>query len=102
VLIDAFEVPDDMVVRWSARRGRWARWPLVQTHRTRIARELARGAQEEALEVQSRIQLAQMKSMQAISPCAAGRERDGDERCAVRTRLKLGFQEDEGRCSTGA
>jgi aminopeptidase len=72
VLIDAFEVPDDMVVALVRAARAVGAVPLVQTHRTRIARELARGAQEEALEVQSRIQLAQMKSMQAYIALRGG------------------------------
>jgi aminopeptidase len=72
VLIDAFEVPDDMVVALVRAARAVGAVPLVQTHRTRIARELARGAQEEALDVQSRVQLAKMKSMQGYIALRGG------------------------------
>lgn len=72
VLIDAFEVPDDMVVALIRAARAVGAVPLVQTHRTRIARELARGAQDTALDVQSRVQLAQMKSMDAYIALRGG------------------------------
>jgi aminopeptidase len=72
VLIDAFEVPDDMVVALVRAARAVGAVPLVQTHRTRIARELALGAQEPALDVQSRVQLAQMKSMECYIALRGG------------------------------
>ena len=72
VLIDAFEVPDEMVVALIRAARAVGAVPLVQTHRGRIAREMARGAQDDALGVQARIQLAQMKSMHAYIALRGG------------------------------
>ena len=72
ILIDAFDVPDDIVVALVKAARAAGGVPMVQVHRMRIARELARGAQEEALEVQARIQLSQMKSMQAYIALRGG------------------------------
>ena len=72
VLIDAFEVPDDMVVALIRAARAVGAVPLVQTHRGRVSREMARGAQDDALGVQARIQLAQMKSMHAYIALRGG------------------------------
>ena len=72
VLIDAFEVPDEMVVALVRAARAVGAVPLVQTHRSRIAREMASGAQEEALDVQARVQLAQMRSMDAYIALRGG------------------------------
>jgi aminopeptidase len=65
VLIDAFEIPDEMTI--AAVRAARARGavPLVQVHHARISRELSREAQDEGFDIQAAIQLAQMKRMQA-------------------------------------
>ena len=72
ILIDAFDVPDEMVVALIRAARDAGGVPIVQVHRMRIAREIARDAQEEALEVQARIQLAQMKSMHAYIALRGG------------------------------
>jgi aminopeptidase len=65
VLLDMFDIPDEMTVALvRAARSIGAR-PIVQIHHGRVAREMALGAQEEALEVLSAVQLAQMKKMDA-------------------------------------
>ncbi len=65
VLIDAFDVPDAMVialVRSARARGAL---PFVQIHRARITRELALGAEEAQYESLSEIELARMRQMNA-------------------------------------
>jgi aminopeptidase len=65
VLIDAFEIPDEMTIAIiRAVRARGA-VPLVQVHHARVTRELSREAQEEGFDAHSAVQLAQMKKMQA-------------------------------------
>ncbi len=65
VLIDAFDVPDAIVVALvRAARARGA-IPYVQINRARITRELMREAAEEGYDFLSRIELARMKGMQA-------------------------------------
>ena len=65
VLIDAFDVPDPMVVAIiRAARTRGA-FPSVNVHRARIARELALGADERALAPLAEIELARMRRMDA-------------------------------------
>jgi aminopeptidase len=65
VLIDAFEIPDEMTIATvRAARARGA-VPLVQVHHARVSRELSREAQDEGFDIQAAIQLAQMKKMQA-------------------------------------
>ncbi|HEX8309736.1 MAG TPA: aminopeptidase [Chthoniobacteraceae bacterium] len=65
VLIDSFEIPDEMTVSLIRAARAAGAVPFVQTHHSRVAREMALGAQEEQLDVSSAIQLAQMKKMQA-------------------------------------
>lgn len=65
VLIDAFDIPDEMVialVREIRSRGGVV---FVQTHHARIGREMALGVTKEALDVSLEIELARMKKMQA-------------------------------------
>jgi aminopeptidase len=65
VLIDAYDVPDQMVialVRASRERGAL---PYVQIHRARISRELALGAEEAQFSTLAGIELARMKEMNA-------------------------------------
>lgn len=65
VLIDAFDIPEEMVVALvRAVRERGAH-PHVRLHNGRIARELAREATEEQLDVAAAIDLAQMRRMDA-------------------------------------
>ncbi len=65
VLIDAFDIPDAMVialVRSARARGAV---PFVQINRARVTRELLREATEEAYGFQSKIELSRMKGIQA-------------------------------------
>lgn len=65
VLIDAFDVPDAMVVALvRAVRARGAH-PLVQVHRARITRELTLGATEEQYGPIAEVELARMQKMDA-------------------------------------
>ena len=65
VLIDAFDVPDAMVIALirAARRRRGL--PYVQVNRARISRELALGAEEAQVETLAGIELARMEKMDA-------------------------------------
>ncbi len=65
VLIDAFEIPDEMTVELIRAVRALGAAPLVQVHHARVTREMALGAQEEALDVHSAVQLAQMKKVHA-------------------------------------
>ena len=65
VLIDAFDVPDEMTVALVRAARACGAVPLVQVHHARITRELSREAQEEGYDVHSAVQLAQMKKMDA-------------------------------------
>jgi aminopeptidase len=65
VLIDAFDVPDAMVialVRAAKRRGAH---PHVQLHRARLTRELTLGAEEAQYQHHSAVELARMQKMDA-------------------------------------
>jgi aminopeptidase len=65
VLIDAFDVPEAMVialVRSARSRGAM---PYVQLHRARIAREMAIGAEEAQYETLCEIELGRMQKMNA-------------------------------------
>jgi aminopeptidase len=65
VFIDAFDVPDAMVIALvRAARGRGAH-PYVQIHRARITRELTLGAEEEQYAPHAEIELARMQKMDA-------------------------------------
>jgi aminopeptidase len=65
VLIDAFDVPDAMVIALiRAARARGA-LPYTQVHRARITREMSLGAEEEQFASLSEIELARMKQMNA-------------------------------------
>ncbi len=65
VLIDAFDVPDAMVIALiRAARARGA-LPFVQIHRARVSREMALGAEEAQYEALSAIELERMKQMNA-------------------------------------
>ena len=65
VLIDAFDIPDEMTVSLIRAARAVGAVPLVQVHQARVTREMALQAQEEQLELQAAIQLAQMRKMQA-------------------------------------
>jgi aminopeptidase len=65
VLIDAFDVPDAMVIALvRAVRARKA-LPFVNLHHARISREMALGVEAEGLEISRGLELARMKKMQA-------------------------------------
>src|SRR5471032_3398016 len=65
VLIDAFDVPDAMVIALiRATRARGAH-PYVQVHRARITRELTLGAEEAQFESHAEVELARMQKMDA-------------------------------------
>jgi aminopeptidase len=65
VLIDAFDVPDAMVIALiRSARARGA-MPYVQIHRARVTRELALGAEEAQFNAAVEIELARMKQMNA-------------------------------------
>ena len=65
VLIDAFDVPETIVIALiRAARERGAH-PLVQLHRARVNRELLLGAEEAQYAPQAEIELARMKKMDA-------------------------------------
>ena len=65
VLIDAFDVPDAMVialVRSTRRRGAY---PYVQIHRARITRELVLGAEEAQYAPYAAVEKIRMEKMDA-------------------------------------
>jgi len=65
VLIDAFEIPDAMVIALiRAVRARGAH-PYVQIHRARVTRELSAGAEEAQFSVHADVELARMQRMDA-------------------------------------
>ena len=65
VLIDAFDVPDAMVIALvRAVRARGAH-PYVQLHRARVTRELTLGAEEAQYAPHAEIELARMQKMDA-------------------------------------
>jgi aminopeptidase len=65
VLIDLFDVPDEMgIALMRAVRAVGAR-PFVQVHHSRLAREFQRTAEDSSLKTIASIELARMKKMQA-------------------------------------
>ncbi|MEY4087888.1 MAG: hypothetical protein RJB55_159 [Verrucomicrobiota bacterium] len=65
VLIDAFDIPDAMVIALiRAVRARGAH-PYVQIHRARVTRELSVGAEEAQFSVHADVELARMQRMDA-------------------------------------
>ena len=65
VLIDAFDVPDAMVIALiRAARARGA-LPYVQVHRARITREMSLGAEEAQFQAISEVELLRMSQMNA-------------------------------------
>jgi aminopeptidase len=65
VLIDAFDVPDAMVIALIRSARRRGAHPYVQIHRARVTRELTLQAEEGQFVPQSEIELARMKQMNA-------------------------------------
>jgi len=64
ILLDMFDIPDEMTVALIRAVRAAGAVPLVQLHHGRVGREMAMGAQEAGLELQSSMQLAQMKKIQ--------------------------------------
>jgi aminopeptidase len=65
VLIEAFDIPEGMVVALVEAAYRRGAMPYVQLHNARISRALALGMGEAQLAYSSKIELARMKGMQA-------------------------------------
>jgi aminopeptidase len=65
VLIDAFDIPDPMVVELIRAARRRGAIPYVQLHHARVSREIALGVTEESLRFSQKHDLARMKGMQA-------------------------------------
>src|SRR3954463_9955137 len=65
VLIDAFDVPDAMVIALVRAARAHGAHPYVQIHRARITRELTLGAAEDQYAPHAEIELARMQKMDA-------------------------------------
>jgi aminopeptidase len=65
VLIDAYDVPDAMVVALIRAARRRGALPFALTHRARVVRELMRGATEPQYAPHTRVELARMRRMDA-------------------------------------
>ena len=65
VLLDMFDVPDEMTVALVRAVRAVGGIPVVQVQHSRVTREMALGAQEAGYDLIAGIQLAQMKKMQA-------------------------------------
>jgi len=65
VLIDAYDVPDAMVVELVRAARRRGAIPYVQVQRARIGRELLREATEEQVRLTAELEMARMQKMQA-------------------------------------
>src|SRR2546421_794846 len=65
VLIEAFDVPDEMTIALIRAARKAGAIPLIQVHRARISRELALEAEDRQLNLIARHELARMKKMHA-------------------------------------
>ncbi len=65
VLIDLYDVPDEIGVALVRAARSAGAVPFVQVHHARLARETARGASAESVSVNCSVELARMKRMQA-------------------------------------
>jgi len=65
VLIDAFDVPDSIVIALIREARRRGAFPYVQNHRARITRELSLGAEVAQFGPHAEIELARMQQMDA-------------------------------------
>jgi len=65
VLIDAFDVPDAIVIALIRAARKHGAHPLVQNHRARITRELSLGAEEAQFAPHAEVELARMQKMDA-------------------------------------
>src|SRR3989440_2358353 len=65
VLIEAFDVPDEMTIALIRAARKAGAIPFIQVHRARISRELALEAEDRQLNLIARHELARMKKMHA-------------------------------------
>ena len=65
VLIEAFDVPDEMTIALIRAARKAGAVPFIQVHRARISRELALEAEDRQLNLIARHELARMKKMHA-------------------------------------
>jgi aminopeptidase len=65
VLIDAFDVPDEMTIALLRAARKRGATPFVQVHHAPVSREVAREASDAHLNFQARHELARMKQMDA-------------------------------------
>ena len=65
VLIDAFDIPDAMVIALVRATRELGAHPYVQIHRARVTRELMLGAAEAQFSVSAELELARMRKMDA-------------------------------------
>lgn len=65
VLIDAFDIPDDMVIALVRQVRKLEAIPFVNIQRARISRELVREGVEEQFALTSKVELQRMKAMDA-------------------------------------
>ena len=65
VLIDAFDVPDAIIIALIREARRRGALPYVQVHRARITRELSLGAEEAQFAPHAEVELARMQKMDA-------------------------------------
>lgn len=72
VLIDAFDIPAEMVVELVRAARKLGANPFVQINQARISREMALGATEEQVDFSSSQELARMKKMQAYIAIRGG------------------------------
>ena len=65
VLIDAFDVPDAIIIALIREARRRGALPYVQVHRAHITRELSLGAEEAQFAPHAEVELARMQKMDA-------------------------------------
>lgn len=65
VLIDAFDVPDEIIIELIRSTRELGAIPYVNLHHARVNREISLETTEEALRIQSALELQRMKSMDA-------------------------------------
>ncbi len=65
VLIDAFDIPDEMAILLVRQVRKLGAIPFVNIHRARISREMIREGVEEQFAITSKVELQRMKSMDA-------------------------------------
>ncbi|MBE2213001.1 MAG: aminopeptidase [Opitutaceae bacterium] len=65
VLIDAFDIPDAMVIELVRAARRRGALPYVQINHARVSRELLRDAAKEQYDLLSKLEMARMQKMQA-------------------------------------